>query len=72
MSKKNILIADDEFNMLLTMQFILEVENYSVTTAENGEEALDKIIHRKDTKNPFDLLITDIQNARFDRVGVDR
>ena len=39
MDKKHILVADDEYNTLLTMQFILEVANYRVTTAKNGQEA---------------------------------
>jgi len=61
MSKKHILIADDEQNTLMTMQFILEVANYSVTTADNGREALDRILVSSDTSSPVDLLITDIQ-----------
>ena len=61
MSKKHILIADDEQNTLMTMQFILEVADYRVTTADNGREALDKILLSSDTSSPVDLLITDIQ-----------
>jgi phosphoserine phosphatase RsbU/P len=58
MSKKHILIADDEQNTLMTLQFILEVADYRVTTADNGREALDKVL---DSGSPVDLLITDIQ-----------
>ena len=61
MFKKHILVADDEQNTLLTMQFILEVADYRVTTVENGQEALDKILRYKNTENSIDLLITDIQ-----------
>ena len=61
MYKKHILVADDEYNTLLTMQFILEVADYRVTTAEDGREALDKILKAREGGNPFDLLITDIQ-----------
>ncbi len=61
MSRKHILVADDEQNTLLTMQFILEVANYRVTTAENGREALDDILESRNTDSPIDLLITDIQ-----------
>ena len=61
MSRKHILVADDEQNTLMTMQFILEVANYRVTTAENGQEALDKILKSRNTDSPVDLLITDIQ-----------
>ena len=61
MSRKHILVADDEQNTLMTMQFILEVANYRVTTAENGQEALDDILGSRNTDSPIDLLITDIQ-----------
>ena len=61
MSKKHILIADDEQNTLMTMQFILEVADYRVTTADNGKEALDKILVSRNANSPFDLLITDVQ-----------
>ena len=61
MSRKHILVADDEQNTLMTMQFILEVANYRVTTAENGQEALDDILESRNTDSPIDLLITDIQ-----------
>ena len=61
MSKKHILIADDEQNTLMTMQFILEVADYRVTTADNGREALDKILVSRNANSPVDLLITDIQ-----------
>ena len=43
------------------MRFILEVANYKVTTAENGQEALGKILKAKNNGRPVDLLITDIQ-----------
>ena len=61
MSRKHILVADDEQNTLMTMQFILEVADYRVTTAENGQEALDDILESRNTDSPIDLLITDIQ-----------
>ena len=61
MSKKHILIADDEQNTLMTMQFILEVADYRVTTADNGRDALDKILVSRNANSPVHLLITDIQ-----------
>ena len=61
MSRKHILVADDEQNALLTMQFILEVADYSVTTAKDGKEALSKILEARKGSKPVDLLITDIQ-----------
>jgi CheY-like chemotaxis protein len=61
MDRRHILVADDEQNALLTMQFILEVANYRVSIAENGQEALDKILKARDNGAPVELLITDIQ-----------
>jgi len=61
MYKKHILVVDDEQNMLLAIRFILEVANYKVTTAENGQEALDKILKAKNNCSEIELLILDIQ-----------
>ena len=61
MDKKHILLVDDEQNTLLTIQFILEVANYKVTTANNGKEALDKILEAKKSDDKIDLLVLDIQ-----------
>ena len=61
MSRKHILVADDEQNTLMTMQFILEVADYEVTTVGNGRAALDKILKSRNTDSPIDLLVTDIQ-----------
>jgi CheY-like chemotaxis protein len=61
MDRKHILVADDQENTLLTMEFILKAANYQVTTAGNGQEALDKIIEAERSGSPVDLLITDIQ-----------
>jgi CheY-like chemotaxis protein len=61
MDEKHILVVDDERNMLLTMQFILEVANYRVTAAANGQEALGKLLDARAGGNPIQLLITDIQ-----------
>ena len=61
MLKKHILVADDEQNTLLTMQFILEVANYRVVTAMDGQEALSKVLKAREDGDPVDLLITDVQ-----------
>ena len=60
MDKKHILLVDDEQNTLLTIQFVLEVANYKVTTANNGKEALDKILEAKKSDDKIDLLVLDI------------
>ena len=61
MPRKHILVADDEQNTLMAMQFILEVADYRVTTAMDGQEALDKVLKAREDGDPVDLLITDVQ-----------
>jgi len=41
MEKKKILAVDDEPNILMSIEFILEMEGYEVHTARDGEEALE-------------------------------
>jgi len=65
MHKNHILVVDDEQNMLLTMQFILEVAGYKITTAEDGQEALERILKAESNGNPVELLVTDIQMPRL-------
>lgn len=39
---KTILVADDEFDMTLTLRAILEGEGYRVVTCTNGREAIER------------------------------
>jgi two-component system response regulator YesN len=80
MNKGHILIADDEEDTLLNMRPILEDEGYRVTTAEHGQEALDKILRAENSDNPIELLITDVQMPcltgpelikEINRLGID-
>lgn len=52
----NILIIDDEPKMCKVLKFALEPEGYSVTTAENAEEGMDRF-----NQNEFDLVVTDLK-----------
>lgn len=52
---KKILIADDEPDILEIISYNLQQEGYDITTAKNGNEALDKA-----TKIKPDLIILDI------------
>ena len=61
METKHILVVDDEHNMLHTLAFILETANYKVTTAADGQEALEEILGAQESYRPIDLLITDIR-----------
>lgn len=51
-----ILIADDEEIIRESLSFVLKKEGYVVEEAANGNEAL-----RKNTEQPFDIIITDIE-----------
>ncbi|MCX5696987.1 MAG: response regulator [Candidatus Omnitrophica bacterium] len=61
MSKKRILLVDDEEDLVKTVAFRLEANGYEVTSAYNGMEAIDKV--HKD--NP-DLVILDIMLPKID------
>lgn len=52
---KKILIADDEPDILEILEFNLSAEGYEVTTAKNGDEAIEKA-----KKTSPDLIILDI------------
>lgn len=58
MSQK-ILIADDEPNIVISVEFLLKREGYSVSVAGDGEEALAKI--RSDSP---DLVVLDVMMPR--------
>jgi len=80
MNRKHILVVDDERNMLRTMEFILEAAHYKVTAADDGREALERILAARDSNSPIDLLIVDIRMPgltgmelmdELDRLNVD-
>jgi two-component system response regulator PilR (NtrC family) len=55
-----ILVVDDEEMLRNLLVKILVKEGYDVDTAENGEEALDKL-----SQAPYDLLISDIKMPKM-------
>lgn len=57
----HILVVDDDMNTLKLMRAVLEEENYSVSTAANGEEALEVM----DIEH-IDLVILDIMMPKMD------
>ena len=61
MENIHILIAEDDESMQNSLSFILEDEGYKVSTAFNGDEAIEIIYNCINTNKPVDLLITDIQ-----------
>lgn len=67
MSKKIILAVDDEPNILMSIEFILDMEGYQVHTARDGDEALEVAgrVHP-------DLILLDINMPRKDGYEVCR
>ncbi|MGD9045935.1 MAG: sigma-54 dependent transcriptional regulator, partial [Desulfobacterales bacterium] len=60
----HILVVDDELSMRELLEYMLTKENYKVSCAETGQEAIDLL-----EKNPFDLLLCDIRLG--DITGLD-
>ena len=63
----HILVVDDDKNTRRLLTAVLEAENYSVSTAENGEEALAVL-----DKTHVDLIVLDIMMPKMDGYGVTR
>ena len=66
MKKLNILVVDDEPSVCEVIQERLEIADYQVETAENGEEATDLI-----TRHHYDVVLTDLKMpGEVDGIGV--
>jgi len=63
-SNKKILIVDDEVEMRIALETTLKRENYKVTLAENGEQALERL-----SGDTFDLVLTDVKMPKMN--GID-
>ncbi len=63
----NILIVDDDIGLLDQLKAALKRKHYGVETAENGEQALDKIFDV-----PYDLILLDIMLPSMDGLSVLR
>jgi CheY-like chemotaxis protein len=59
---KTILVADDEYAVVEALRALLEDEGYAVTTAANGQEALEAL----DSGPSPDLLLLDVMMPRLD------
>lgn len=55
MTKRSILLADDDFYVRESLVRAMEYKGYQVTAAKNGKEALE-LLHKKS----FDLVITEV------------
>ena len=56
---KHVLIADDEPNIVISLEYLLEHDGYQVQVARDGQEALDAI-----ARQPPDLLLLDVMLPR--------
>ena len=52
---QKILVADDEPNIVISLEYLLKREGYTVTIARDGQEALDAI-----TRDMPDLVLLDV------------
>jgi len=59
-----VLVVDDEEPVMLTIQGILELDGYAVTTTSSGEHALELL-----GTQPFDVLLADLRLD--DMEGID-
>lgn len=59
--QNKVLIVEDEENLLFGLKLNFELENYLVETAENGRNALEKILN-----NNFDLIVLDVMLPEMD------
>ena len=62
-----ILVVDDDKNTRLLLKAVLQAENYTVFTAENGEDALDVM-----DREHIDLVVLDIMMPRMDGYAFTR
>ncbi len=63
--KPKILIVDDEPDICRALEFLLKKEGYTVTSANSGEDAIEKL-----KTDSFDVVITDIKMGRVDGMTV--
>ena len=67
--KARILIVEDDINLLEGIQTVLELDNYSVITVENGEQALAIL---SESTVPPDLIVSDIMMPHMDGIQLLR
>ncbi len=70
MEKECILVIEDEIEILNNIKFILESKGYSVITAKDGREALNKILKTQAEQIELNLIVTDIHMPGLSGLGV--
>ncbi len=64
---KKLLLVDDDPDMLIAMGAVLEFHGFQVIKAQNGEDALDKLVQERP-----DLMLLDLLMPRMDGFAVCR
>lgn len=64
-----ILVVEDEAHIAAGLRFNLEAEGHKVEVSERGEEALDRLLHKREQ---FDLLVLDVMLPGQDGFAVAR
>ena len=64
MTKTRVLLAEDDFDFGSILKQYLEIHNFNVTWANNGQEALD--IFKTETENPFHICVFDVMMPKMD------
>jgi DNA-binding response OmpR family regulator len=67
MTPKTILIVDDEINILVPLKFLLERNQYMVSLAQSGKDALDSIAQRKPDLILLDIMLPDLDGYEIFR-----
>ncbi len=62
---KKILLVDDEAVLLKSLKYSLEQDHYTVETASDGEEALEKAL-----ENSYDMIVLDLMLPKLDGLEV--
>ena len=57
---KKILIVDDELSILVPLKFLLEKNDFHVTLAQSGKDALDQIAQSKPDLVLLDIMLPDL------------
>jgi len=66
--RKKVLVVDDENLYRLAIKLLLRNNGVEIVDAQNGKEALEKLLSAQKTDEPFDLLLTDIKMSGMNGV----
>lgn len=60
MNPKKVLIVDDEISILVPLKFLLEKNDFTVSLAQSGKDALDQIAKSKPDLILLDIMLPDL------------